>query len=153
MFEDGPHLKGSNTTMAIDLSSDFGARLAKRLRDEHLIWLTTSAADGTPQPNPVWFLWDGANFLIFSEPNQAKLRNIQRNPRVSLNFNSNAHGGDVAVITGTAAIDDGGPSETERTNYLSKYAEGITSIGLTPETMLHKYSVLLRVTPEKLRGF
>ena len=139
--------------MAFDLSSDFGARVATRLRDEQLIWLTTVGSDGTPQPNPVWFLWNGEQILIFSEPNQAKIRNIQRSPRISLNFNTNAHGGDVAVITGTAAIDDTAPSETERSTYLAKYAAGITSIGLTQESMLQKYSVLLRVTPEKLRGF
>jgi PPOX class probable F420-dependent enzyme len=139
--------------MTIDLSSAFGARVANRLRDERIIWLTTTGADGTPQPNPVWFLWDGADILIFSEPNQAKLRNIQRTPRISLHFNSNLHGGDIAVITGTAAIDPAGPTETERTSYPIKYADGIKSIGLTPESMLQKYSVLIRVTPEKLRGF
>ena len=56
-------------------------------------------------------------------------------------------------ITGSAAIDSGGPTDAERTNYQAKYAEGIKSIGLTPESMLQTYSVLIRVTPEKLRGF
>jgi len=139
--------------MAIDLSSDFGSRVADRLRDEQLVWLTTTAADGTPQPNPVWFLWDGEKVLIFSQPNQAKLRNIQRNPRIALNFNSNDQGGGIAVITGTAEIDPGGPTDAERTGYQAKYAEGIKSIGLTPESMLQTYSVLIRVNPEKLRGF
>ncbi len=45
-------------------STPFGARVAQRLREEHLIWLTTVGADGTPQPNPVWFLWDGASVLV-----------------------------------------------------------------------------------------
>lgn len=138
--------------MAIDLSSDFGKRVAARLREEAIIWLTTTSADGTPQPNPVWFLGNGDQVLIFSQPNQAKLRNIERNPRVALNFNSR-NGGDIAVITGTAAIDPSGPTDGERTAFLSKYARGIKAIGLTPESMLQTYSVLIRVTPEKLRGF
>ncbi|HKG24904.1 MAG TPA: TIGR03667 family PPOX class F420-dependent oxidoreductase [Thermomicrobiales bacterium] len=139
--------------MAIDPSTDFGARVARRLQDEGLVWLTTTSADGTPQPNPVWFLWTGDNVLIFSEPNQAKLANIGRNPRVALNLNSNAYGGDIAVITGTAAIDPAGPSAAERDDYAAKYGEGIKSIGLTPESFFAKYSVPFRVTPTKLRGF
>ena len=139
--------------MAIDLSSDFGARVAARLRDEGIIWLTTTGADGTPQPNPVWFLWNGENVLIFSEPNQAKLANVRRTPRVSLNFNSDTYGGNIAVITGSAAVDPAGPSAAERADYGAKYDDGIKSIGLTLQTFLEKYSVPIRVTPEKLRGF
>jgi PPOX class probable F420-dependent enzyme len=139
--------------MAIHLSTDFGARVAKRLQEEGIVWLTTTSADGTPQPNPVWFLWNGDNVLIFSEPNQAKLANIGRNPRVSLNLNSNAYGGDIAVITGSAAVDPAGPSAAERDAYAAKYGEGMKSIGLTAEGFAAKYSVPIRITPEKLRGF
>ncbi len=139
--------------MTIDLSSDLGSRVATRLRDERVIWLTTTAADGTPQPNPVWFLWNGENVLIFSVPSQAKLANIRRNSRVSLNFNSDTYGGQVAIITGPAAVDPAGPSETEVAGFGAKYDDGITSIGLTLQTFLEQYSVPIRVTPEKLRGF
>jgi len=38
--------------------------------------------------------------LIFSENGKAKLRHIARNPRVSLNFNTDEDGGDVAVFIG-----------------------------------------------------
>jgi hypothetical protein len=39
-----------------DPATPFGARVARRLRDETVIWLTAVAADGTPQPNPVRLL-------------------------------------------------------------------------------------------------
>ena len=138
--------------MAIDVSSDFGRRVANRLRDEQIVWLTTTSADGTPQPNPVWFLWNGETILVFSQPNQAKLRNIQRNPPVALNFNSTNQGGDIAVITGSAEFDPRGPTDAERADYQAKYAEGIKSIGLTPESMLQTYSELIRVTPRSCAG-
>ena len=44
----------------IDTATPFGERAQRRLRDDKLAWLTTTSADGTPQPVPVWFLWDGA---------------------------------------------------------------------------------------------
>lgn len=42
-----------------DADSEFGQRVRARLRDEQVIWFTTVGADGTPQPNPVWFIWQG----------------------------------------------------------------------------------------------
>jgi PPOX class probable F420-dependent enzyme len=139
--------------MAIDLTTDHGTTVTGRLQNERILWLTTTSADGTPQPNPIWFHWNGEQILIFSEPNQAKIRNIERNPRVSLNFNSDTYGGQIGILTGTATIDANGPTADERAAYTQKYADGIQSIGLTPDSMLAKYSVLIRVTPEKLRGF
>lgn len=38
-------------------SGALGERVRRRLRDEHII--STVGADGTRQPNPVWFLWGG----------------------------------------------------------------------------------------------
>jgi PPOX class probable F420-dependent enzyme len=61
-----------------------------------------------PQPNPVWFTWNGSQFLMLSIPNQAKLVNIFRNPRVALHFNSTFHGGDVTIFTGAAELDPAG---------------------------------------------
>ena len=44
-------------TVLPDAGTPFGDRVRERLVDEQVIWLTTVGADGTPQPNPVWFLW------------------------------------------------------------------------------------------------
>ena len=72
--------------MVIDTSTDFGAGAA-HLQDDQVVWLTTVGPDQTPQPSPVWFLWDGETPLIYSQPGTPKLRNIGQHPRVSLNFN------------------------------------------------------------------
>ena len=39
----------------IDTSTPFGQRAQRRLREDRLAWLTTTSADGTPRPVPVWF--------------------------------------------------------------------------------------------------
>jgi len=138
--------------VVIDLSSDFGKRVQNRMQSEQIIWLVTTSADGTPQPSPVWFLSRGERVLVYSEPNTPKVRNITRNPRVALHFDSNGRGGNIVVLTGTAEVLPAAPTEAE-VAYLAKYEEGIKGLGLTPEGMFAKYSAVIRITPEKLRGF
>jgi PPOX class probable F420-dependent enzyme len=76
----------------IDTSSELGARAEQRLRSERTIWLATATPDGTPSVRPVWFVWDGENFLIFSQPNEAKVRQINANPKVCLHLDSDVWG-------------------------------------------------------------
>lgn len=136
----------------LDTTTDFGARAARRLQTEQIIWLVTAGADGTPQPSPVWFHWDGATMLIFSEPDAPKIRNIARNPRVAVHFDSDGWGGNIVVLTGEARVLDNAPSVEEVPDYLEKYAEGIERIGMTPEQMAATYSTAIRVTPGRVRG-
>ena len=142
---------GTREARMIDLTSKLGVRAGKRLREEHILWLTTVASDGTPQPNPVWFYWDGKTIHVRSQPNSHKLGNIIRNPKVSVNFQADQEGGDVVVLTGEATIDRNPPKLDPA--YIEKYRETIPKIGHTPESLAASYSVLIRITPNKLRGF
>jgi PPOX class probable F420-dependent enzyme len=139
--------------MKIDTSTPFGARVQARLRDEAHIWLTTVRADGIPEPNPVGFLWDGSTFLIYSHNASHKNAHIRRNPRVALNFNTSPQGDDVVVFTGDATINDSRSHASLDPTYLAKYRSEIQSIGMTPESFFQTYSVIIRVTPTRLRGF
>ena len=50
----------------LDTTSEAGSRAEERLRNEEIAWLTTVRPDGQPQSVPVWFLWDGEGFLVYS---------------------------------------------------------------------------------------
>jgi PPOX class probable F420-dependent enzyme len=139
--------------MFTDLSSEFGGRVASRLRNEQVIWLTTVGSSGTPHPNPVWFVWDGETFLIYAQPTSYKVRNLRRNPRVALNFDSGEDGEDVVIFTGTAVLDENAPLVQDNPPYLEKYNAGIAGIEMTPQSMGDSYSVAIRVKPDKVRGF
>lgn len=136
-----------------DTNTEFGARAVRRLESESVIWLTTVRDDGTPQPTPVWFFWDGESILIYSQPQALKIRNIARNPRAALNFNSDKHGNDVIVIRGSASIDTANPPADQVPGYIEKYRSGIHALGSTPEEFSGEYSVAIRVQPTHLRGF
>ena len=133
-------------------STPFGERVERRLREEPIIWLTTTGADGTPQPNPVWFLWDGNSFLVYSLPDAARLPHIQRTPRVALHFDGNGKGGDIVIFTGEARISQDDPPADQLPVYVEKYKDFIARSFGTPAAFAAKYSVALRITPSKVRG-
>lgn len=84
------------------------------------MWLTTVTPSGAPLPRPVGFLWDGGeNVSVYSQPG-ARVRNIGRNPKVTLNFRGDANGGDIVVLSGTAEVDASGLSAAEDAAWVTK---------------------------------
>jgi PPOX class probable F420-dependent enzyme len=137
----------------IDNSTAFGARIERQLNDEVVIWLTTVGKSGTPQPNPVWFGWNGEEILVFSQPGKAKVHNIAGQSRVALNFNATHSGGDVGVLTGEAVLDGKPATDEEYAAYNAKYEDGMSGLNLTADAFHRDYSVLIRIRPDSLRGF
>lgn len=138
----------------LDPNSAFGARALRRLEAEEVAWLTTVGAGGTPRPTPVWFLWDQGTILIYSIPNQVKLKNLDRQPRASFHLNSvtAANGDDVVVMTGAARIVPDAPAIIDQPAYVTKYAERMAEIGLTPHSMSESYATAIIFTPERVTG-
>ena len=86
-----------------DPATPFGAKVSARLTKEMEAWLTVVASDGTPQPNPVAFLWNGDDsVLVYSRAGAARLTHLASNPRVAFSFNNRDGYRDVVVLTGTA---------------------------------------------------
>ena len=138
-----------------DPSTPFGQTVRTRLREERIIWLTTVAASGTPQPNPVWFLWreEDESLLIYHDSSAARLRTLAERPRVSLNFTSTATGGGVIVLTGSVEVLDGHPAAHEVPDYAAKYGPGLEKRGRELAEFMAKYSVATRIRPDRVRGF
>jgi len=141
---------------AIDFESELGKRVLGQLETEQVAWLTTVSPSGQPQPSPVWFLWRDEHILIFSEPTAPKVRNISHNAKVSVAFNTDFHGNHVSIFQGEAVLDaeqKSGKDATSFADYVEKYAGGIESLNLTPESMLEQYSQLIVIIPTRLRGW
>ena len=136
----------------IDLSNEYGQRVARRLRKEPIGWLTTVDRHGYPQPRPVWFLWDGESFLIYSRPGTRKIDHIAERPQVALNLDGDGLGGDIVVFIGEARLDPSAPPADQIPAYVEKYQPGFTRIGITAAQFALSYSVAIRLTPDKLRG-
>lgn len=143
---------GDMTFALPDPTTDFGARVASRLEVEAAAWLTLVDVAGTPQPSPIWFLWDGESALIYSHAAAKRLEWLRARPRVSLNLDSR-DGSDVIVVTGEIRDAPDEPGVDENPSYLEKYGKRITEGWKTAENFASIYSVPLRFFPRRIRGF
>ncbi len=138
-----------------DPATPFGERVARRLHDDHILWLTTVDGKGTPQPNPVWFLWDEptSTIIVYSKAGAKRDEHLQKNARVSLNFDGNGKGGDIIVLTGEAHTSPEDPSADQNPVFVAKYQDSISRSFATAENFAHLYPVALRIHVTALRGF
>lgn len=123
-----------------------------RLDRERIVWLTTVDRRGTPVPTPIWFLWSQGTFLMFSQADTHKLTNIAAQPKVSINLNSDTHGGEVVVFSAEARVESAVPDE-EWARFVAKYRGDIDALGFTPASFRADYSVPVRITPRRFRGW
>jgi len=138
----------------IDFTTEFGQRARQHLKEEFFIWFTTVGADLTPQPRPVWFIWEDDSFLIFSQPGAYKVAHLKQHPNVALHFNTDGKADeDVYVFLGRAEVDPGAPPAHEVLAYFEKYASAIADLNMTPGEFSREYSLAIRVRPAKLRGW
>jgi len=138
----------------IDFTSDFGKKARRFIDKEYFIWFTTVGADLTPQPRPVWFIWDKDSFLIFSKPDAYKVGHVKEHPNVALHFNTDEKADeDVIVFLGKAEIDTNVLPPHKIPAYFDKYASGIDALNMSPEAFSEEYSLAIRVNPTKLRGW
>jgi PPOX class probable F420-dependent enzyme len=141
-------------SLSIDETSEFGARAARHLRTDIVVWLTTVTPSGAPSPNPVWFLWDGADTVqVHSLPDAARVRHLRTNPLVTLSFDGDGRGGDIVVLSGRAELHPDDPTADAVPGYVAKYGEHITRIHHTPRSFAERYSLPVVVTLTGLRGY
>src|SRR6202023_2326579 len=62
------------------------------------------ATDGTPRVIPIWFHWNGSDFVMGTPPKAPKLKALAKNPKVSLTIDDNTFPHKVLLIRGTATL-------------------------------------------------
>jgi PPOX class probable F420-dependent enzyme len=147
-----------------DPETPLGRSVRERLRTEEVVWLTTVGATGTPQPNPVWFLWqpdeddawgDGS-FLVYNDDRASRVETFRQRPRVSLNFNTDAVGDSIAVFTGSVEVLEGHPLAHDVPAFVEKYTAGVARVTGGEQTLagfMAGYSVVTRIRPTRVRGW
>lgn len=138
--------------MIFDPATPQGSAARRRLETDPLAWLTTAFPDGRLAASLVWFLWRDGEFVVYSRDN-AKIRNIEANPNVAFNLNSDGDGGSVLTVIGTARVARDYPASNEVPAYQEKYVDLIARLGTDPDGFAADYSVPIRITPESYRAW
>jgi PPOX class probable F420-dependent enzyme len=118
-----------------------------------LAHVVTLGPDGTPHVTLAWAGFDGDEmvFATFFNPDQYKIRNLRRDPRVSLSFEAKEHTGEglhpYVVVQGRARVSDGGALEV-----MDRLAEFYIGPGAVFPMRDMPPGVVIHVTVEKIYG-
>jgi PPOX class probable F420-dependent enzyme len=136
-----------------DPDTESGARVVRRLREDMTAWLTLADWAGTPQPAPVWFLWDAtACVVVYSQPTARRLARMKANPRCSLHLNDDGAGHNLVVLTGSIAGAADLPPAHQNSAYVLKYGQWMAEVFGSAERFASMFSVPLRFRPAGFRG-
>jgi PPOX class probable F420-dependent enzyme len=135
----------------LDPATEAGARALDRLEHELMGWLTTINPDGQPQSSAIWFLWRDGTIVVYSRVRAPRNANIEDNPRVSFNLNTDDGGDNVVTMEGVARIDLSLPLCTEDADFQARYRGRVEAYGWTPEWHAAQYPVPIVITPTRWR--
>jgi|TARA_Y100000590_G_scaffold352285_1_gene404818 PPOX class probable F420-dependent enzyme len=76
------------------------------VKGKYLADLVTLMPDGSPHIAPVWYKYDGENYLILSEPKTVKVRNIEHDNRVAILISKTDPPYSYVMLNGHAKISD-----------------------------------------------
>lgn len=77
------------------------------LRTQHHAIVATIQPDGMPQLTPNWYWWDGQRLWISTLDWTVKVRNLRRDPRVTLCIDSGERRENYVQVFGTAEVIEG----------------------------------------------
>ena len=121
------------------------------VESDRLAHLVTINRDGSPHVTIVWVGLDGADIVIGKLAEDQKVRNIRRDPRVSLSIEAEGaqHGmQNYLVVEGTATVSVGGAP-----HLLQRLAETYVGPGVRfPPMPDPPDGFVIRITPENVRG-
>lgn len=135
----------------LDPETELGARALQRLETELMGWVTTVNPDSQPQSSAIWFLWRGDDVLVYSRIRAPRNANVESNPLVSFNLNTDPDGDDVVTMEGEARIDMNVPPSSADPEYQAKHRHMIERYGWTPEWLAENYPIPIVITPTRWR--
>jgi PPOX class probable F420-dependent enzyme len=122
------------------------------LETDAIAHVVTIDEDGGPQVTAAWVGIEGDEIVLATMPDQRKLRNLRRDPRIALSVPSTTTNEwgllEYLVVYGTARVDEGGAAEV-----LQRLAH--TYLGpdvVFPNMPDPPPGFVTRITPERLGG-
>lgn len=97
------------------------------LEGSSTVVLATVNPDGSPLATPMWYVHDGEGIGMVSVDGLQKIRNLKRDPRVSVVVETHAESGlQCVIVQGTVEfLDSKSDREALGSRFVDKYGEGI----------------------------
>jgi PPOX class probable F420-dependent enzyme len=110
--------------------------------------LATLNKDGSPQVSPVWIDLEGNCLVVNSELKRLKVRNIKRDPRVSVSIQNANNPYQYIEIRGKAV------EVTEKGGFegIDKLAQKYMGVDKYPNNLPEDKRVVIRIEPQRITG-
>jgi len=130
------------------------AAVQRFLATRYVVVLATVQADGSPLAMPMWFLPDPAAVTMLSVASTQKVRNLRRDPRVSVVAEtSGADGGDIRGVSlqGRAEFIEDGPERRALVERFHARYPGLAR--LWGGRAMPADRVMFRIVPARVRSW
>jgi PPOX class probable F420-dependent enzyme len=131
------------------IMNGFGTDREAFFAEPQIAVLVTLRKDGRPHAGPVWYSYENGDFLVSVGKDSAKVRQVQRDPRVSLVIDRRERPYFAVTVEGTATV-EGPMSFEQRAAHAGRYlgpeegrryaevrpAEGTLTLRIRPERFL-----------------
>lgn len=133
------------------MSAQLSERQWRFVENPRIARLATIGRDGAPLVTPVWYAVEDGDFLVVTDGGSQKHRNVERDPRVELCIDDERPPYHTILIRGRASVEpERGPEW--RLALAVRYLGEEGGRGYVTENP-PRDEVLLRITPERVRGW
>lgn len=130
-----------------------GDELDAFLSEPHVARLSTINPDGTPHTLPIWYEWSGGEIVVSTQRIQRKVRNIERDPRVTVLIDSSTMPYRGAMIQGEAVIESEG-AVGRRVSIFERYFGDRDAATAYAAALAEKWDpVIVRIVPTRIISF
>jgi PPOX class probable F420-dependent enzyme len=114
--------------------------------------VATHPRSGPPQISPVWYIYEGGQLYVSTEPTTAKFRNLRRDPRISVCVDGGRNDVRTVMIYGSAELIEGKDPRIEemRWRIIRHYYDSEAAARAYLESTGEIETSLIIVTPHKV---
>ncbi|MDP6606853.1 MAG: TIGR03618 family F420-dependent PPOX class oxidoreductase [Dehalococcoidia bacterium] len=111
----------------------------------------TIGRDGSPHAVPLWYRYDGGRFTIWTGESRAWVRNLQRDPRISLTIAEHDRPFAAVLVRGTATVTTSGAALDEARRICARYIEASALDGYVEG--FSDLQTIVEVTPDRVASW
>ena len=129
------------------------ARIARFLAAKEVVVLATVSADGGPLAMPMWFLHDGDSMVMISVDGLSKVRNLRKDPRVSVVAETGTRGAEIKNLVVQGRVEILGPTPERAAlveRFLARYNPDLEK--LWGGRAMPADRVMFRIVPRHVRS-